>query len=305
MPAVAVGRRRPGQCRAVGVGRVGGGERQSRGLATVDCGRFGERAEPVDRAGRAELRGPESVDEVTAAAPPGVLEGGEHLVDPGKPTQDPFADDGAADHHPVPGEQPLGGGMRAPGGIGIEGRQQRPTAGRLGWSGAGHPAGSRWWPPAAVARGARPGEGAQRRERVVADAPGPDQVPQRAAHGRVGQGDHAQGGADRVDELAEEPGPARRERVEHCLVQLGVLEGLGLGQGERRLVGEVQADPAVGPRQRGVTGPDDLACGGQLVEVGGLVVAHPRAQDEWLQGRGRHRAAGKLVDDAHDAVDPA
>ena len=78
-----------------------------------------------------------------------------------------------------------------------------------------------------------------------------------------------------------------------------------LGQRQRRLVGEVQRDPAVGAGQRGVAGPDHLAGGGQLVEVGRLVVAHPGAEHQRLERRGGHGAAGELVDRAEHAVDAA
>ncbi|WP_345893806.1 hypothetical protein [Nocardioides sp. TF02-7] len=112
-------------------------------------------------------------------------------------------------------------------------------------------------------------------------------------------------GADRVAELAEEPGAARRERGQHLTLQLVVDLALRLREGERRLVGEVEGDPPVASRQCAVAGPEHLAGGGELVEVGGLVVADPRRQHQRLEGGGRHRGAGQLLDGAQHPVDAA
>ena len=75
-----------------------------------------------------------------------------------------------------------------------------------------------------------------------------------------------------------------------------MLERRRRGQGQRRLVGEVQRDPAVGAGQRAVAGPEHLAGGGELVEVGRLVVADPGGEHQRLERGGGHRAAGELVD---------
>ena len=203
----------------------------------------------------------------------------------------------------MPVEEVLGGGVAPAGRVGVDGRQQRPAAGRLGRTGAGgHPAGGAgagWWAAAAVGGGAGPGECAERGERVVADAPGPDEVPQGGGQGAVA------GGADRLRQLTEEPRASGGERIEHGLVELGVLERLVLRQGQRRLLGQVERHPSVGPGQRRMTGPQHLAGAGELVEEGGLVVAHPRRQHEGLERGRRHRAPGELVDDREHAVDPA
>ena len=252
---------------------------------------------------RAELGGAQAGDEVAPAAAAGVLERGEHLVRRGEATREPLADDGAPDHHAVPVEEVLGGGVAAAGRVGVDGRQQRPPAGGLGRTGAGgHPtggAGAGWWPAAAVGGGAGAGERAQRGEGVVADPPGPDEVPQGGGQAAV------VGGADRLRQLTEEPRASGGERVEHGLVELGVLEGLVLGQGQRRLVGQVERHPSVRPGQRRMTGPQHLAGAGELVEEGGLVVTHPGRQHQGLERGRRHRAAGQLVDDREHAVDPA
>ena len=111
--------------------------------------------------------------------------------------------------------------------------------------------------------------------------------------------------ADLVGELAEEPRATGRQRVEHRLVELRVLERRRRRQGERGLVGQVQGDPAVVAGQVALAGPDHLARGGQLVEVGGLVVAHPGGQHQLLERRRGHRRAGELVDRGEHAVDAA
>ena len=63
-----------------------------------------------------------------------------------------------------------------------------------------------------MAGGAGAGQGAQRGQRVVADAPGPHQLPQRRRQGLVGGLDTR--GAHGVGELAEEVGAAAGEGVE-------------------------------------------------------------------------------------------
>ena len=113
------------------------------------------------------------------------------------------------------------------------------------------------------------------------------------------------GRADAVGELAEEPRPARVERVEDGSLEAVGLVALDLGQGQVGLVGEVEADPAVAAGQRGVTGPDDLAGRGELVEHRRLVVAHAGGEHQRLEGARRHRAAGELVDGGDHAVDAA
>ena len=95
------------------------------------------------------------------------------------------------------------------------------------------------------ARRAGAGQCPQWREGVVADPAGPDEVPERGAECLV------VGRPDRdVGELAEEPRSAGRQGIQHGLVELDrVLEGLVLRQRQRRLVGEMERDPAVGAGQ--------------------------------------------------------
>ncbi len=321
------GQVRPREGGAVGVGRVGGGQRDGQRLALARVagsgvaadGPVGEGAQPVDRAGGAELGGAQPVDEVPPTAATGVLEGREHLVDGREAARHPLADHRAAGHYAVPVEQPLGDGLGAPGRVGVGARQHRPAPRRLrraaprrgqpgpGAGGRAHPRrahpGPRRWPPRAVAGGAGAGQGTQRGQRVVADPPGPHQLPQRRREGLVGGLDA--GGAHGVGELAEEVGTAAGEGVEDRLPGLGVLGHLRLGQGQLGGVGQVQRDPAVGARQGAVPGPHHLARGRQLVEVRRLVVAHARGQHQRLERRGRHRAAGQLVDRRQHAVDAA
>ena len=304
--AVGVERLGPGERGPEDVGRVGRGEGDHRGLgAASGAGALGEGAQPVDGTGAAELRGAEALDEVAAAAASGVLEGAEHLVDAGEPTGDALADDRSAGDHAVALEEVLGAGLGAAGGVGVPLRQQRPASGGLGRAGArGHPAtGGAPQPgrrtPGAVRGRAGADQRPERGEGVVGDQAAPDQVPQ--GGGELG----VAGGADAVGELAEEPRTATVEQVEHRALHARRLVALDLGEGEVGLVGEVEADPAVAAGQRGVAGPDDLAGGRELVEHGGLVVAHACGEHQRLEGTGGHRAAGELVDGRHDPVHAA
>ena len=70
--------RRPRQRRAVGVRRIGGGERHRAQRRRV--GQAGELAQAIDGGGCRELRRAELLDHVAAAAVPGLLEAGEHAV---------------------------------------------------------------------------------------------------------------------------------------------------------------------------------------------------------------------------------
>ncbi len=158
-------------------------------------------------------------------------------------------------------------------------------------------------------RGAAPAEpGAQRRERVVGEQPGPDEVPQRGDESRVVLG--AEGTADGVGERAEEVGAAAGQHVEDRSVQLvpdrpGVEVGVGLGEGQRREVGRVQRHPAVVAGQGTVPRPHDLAGRGQLVEQTRGVAGHPRREHERLQRAGGHDRPGELLDRAEQPVDTA
>ena len=208
---------RPGEGRAVGVGRVGGGQADRRRLAAVVD--LAERAQPVDRARGAELGGAQPLDEVAAPAAAGVLERREHLVDRREAAGQPLADHRAAGDDAVPVEQPLGRCVRAAGRVGVELGEQRPAAGGLGRPGAqrraaatggrGHP-GPGGRPLGAVAGGAGAGERPERGEGVVADPAGPDEVPQGGAERLVvGRADLLRRAGGRT---TRRPARARRAR---------------------------------------------------------------------------------------------
>jgi hypothetical protein len=67
----------------------------------------------------------------------------------------------------------------------------------------------------------------------------------------------------------------------------------------------VQAHPAVLAGDRTGTRPQHLTGRGEFVEHRGGVVPYPRREDERLEGAGRDREPGELVDDGGDAVDAA
>ena len=86
---------------------------------------------------------------------------------------------------------------------------------------------------------------------------------------------------------------------------VGELEVAEVGQRQRRRVGGVEGDPAVGAGQRSGAGPHHLTRGRQLVEHRWLVVEQPARQHERLErGRG-NRAAGQLLDDGEHTVNAA
>ena len=91
-PAVAVVATRPRQRRAVGLGRVGGREHVD-GPRVGGCRRLAGRAQPVERAGERELRGPQAVDEVAAPDPARLLERPQDRVDRAEPALEPFGRD--------------------------------------------------------------------------------------------------------------------------------------------------------------------------------------------------------------------
>ena len=135
----------PAEGGAIGVGRVGGSKDDRRGCAVTTSGakrgryvgkRAALRAEAVDSAGGCELRGPQALDEVAAAHPPRLLGGSQHPVDAGEATRNPFCDNGATGHDAIAIEENLGRGIGADGGIGLDRRQQGPTAGGGGRAGA-------------------------------------------------------------------------------------------------------------------------------------------------------------------------
>ncbi len=91
--------RRPAQCGAERVCRVGGGERDGGGLlrhGRVRAGVGAEGAEPVHGGRHGELCGAEVLDEIPAAAAPHLLEAGQHLVHEPETARDALTCNGAA-----------------------------------------------------------------------------------------------------------------------------------------------------------------------------------------------------------------
>ncbi len=187
-------------------------------------------------------------------------------------------------------QEPAAGGLRRPG----AGRHRRPAGPGAGAGARGRPA-----RPVRGATAAGADQRPQRGQRVVADAARPGQLPQRRGHRPV------VGGADGVGELAEEVRAAAGQGVDDREVHRRQVELLRVGQRQRSGVGEVQRHPAVGPGQRAVAGPEQLAGGGELVEHRGCVVDHPRRQHQRLQRAGGYGAAGELLDHGDHAVDAA
>ena len=144
--------------------------------------------QPVDGARRTELGSAEPLHEVAASAAPGLLERREHAVGRGEPAGRALAHHRAAGDHTVPLEQALGDRVCPLGGVGLALGQQEPAPGDLGWrrrevlrrraaAARGRTRAGCALDPVGAA--ADPGEGAQRREGVVADAAGPGEVPER------------------------------------------------------------------------------------------------------------------------------
>ena len=260
----------PGERRAVGVGRVGGGQRDRGRLARRRSTSAKVRSRSIAPA-VPNWAAPSPLDEVAAAAAAGVLERREHLVDRRRSrracrslTTAPrittpcrsSSRSAVACARRVGSVSSCGQQRPAAGGLGRPGAQRRAAAaGGRGHAGPGGGRRVRWLgvPDRVSARSGvrvslliRP---AQTRSHRAARGPRRrSSRPLRRAGGRT----------TRRPEPARRgrPGGARRARTGSCS-----------GQGQRRLVGEVQRDPAVGAGQRGVAGPDHLAGGGELVEV--------------------------------------
>ena len=298
----------PGQRGAVDVRRV---RRRQHHRAARYPVRRGEGAQPVDRPGRAELGGPERLDEVAAPGPVVLLEGPQHRVDRREAADHLLGHDRAAGEHAVPFEQRLGPGGRPPGGVRLPLGQPRPAAGDRGRPGAGGH-GRAAQPGAAVPRAARPHPrrrglaavrastaqpGAERRQRVVGERPGPHEVPDQVGHRGV------VGGADEVGEPAEEEGLPAGELLEDRTAPVGNLQRLGQQQG--RQIGRDEADPAVAAGEPTRARPQHLTGARQLVEHRGGVVPHPCREHQRLQCAGGNECAGELLHDREDAVRPA
>ena len=95
----------------------------------------GRRRAPRSRStapGMRELRPAESLDEVAAAAPAGLLERLQHGIDAREAARDPLRDDGAAGDDTVTHQQLLGGGVQPARRVGRARRNQAPASGAGG-----------------------------------------------------------------------------------------------------------------------------------------------------------------------------
>ena len=101
---------RPGQHSAVGLGRVGRGKNERRGVRVALASP--QLAQPLDRPRQRELRPAETLDEVAAPADAERLERLQLRVDGAVAAADPLAADAVAGDDPLPLEQELG--ERAP-----------------------------------------------------------------------------------------------------------------------------------------------------------------------------------------------
>ena len=179
----------PRDGRAVGIGRVGRGERD--GAQRSRVGESGEFAQPVDGGGCRELRCSELLDDVPAPAVAGLLESGQHAVGLGEPAGKPLGLHGAARddavaieeearRRPSPARRASGSGARKQRPAPADGRRTR-------WDGCCHganrrapvEAGARRLPRDAVGLRAAGDERADGGERVVGDSPRPRQAPER------------------------------------------------------------------------------------------------------------------------------
>ena len=104
-----------------GIRRIGRGERE--GAQRRRVGEPGELAQPVDGGGCRELRRPELLDHVAAAAVPGLLEAGEHAVRLGEAARQALGLHRPARDDAVAVEQQTRGRGRAQGRLGLGGRR--------------------------------------------------------------------------------------------------------------------------------------------------------------------------------------
>ena len=285
-PLVAVGPR-PGERRAVRLGRIGGRQDTNRSFVVADG------PEPVDGSGQCELRSPETGDEVAPPRSARLLHGAKDRVDRCVPADDPLGrralprdDSVALEQRRRDGVAALGGRSLLPDQVG----HQRPP-----------PRGS-WRPersqPSGPRRALRPRawqrEGPQRRERVVRRLARPDQVPQRVEQLVVGACL-----ADRRAQLREERRTAPHEVLADGVVDRlrgAVLRRTGAGE-QIDPVAAVERDAAVVAAERAAADPDDLAGRPELVEQARGVAGDPGAQDVALEDRRRDRDALELGDD--------
>ncbi len=206
----------------------------------------------------------------------------------------------------MPVQQHLGLGGGPDGGIRGGLGQQRPAAGHRRVTRPGGGAAKRAVAAARDGAGRAVGggaggaagaeQGAQRGQGVVADVPGPGEVPQGGDD--LGLGDVR----DALAQLAEEEAVAALQGVQQGLVERGAGERDGLGAQQVGGVGQVQADPAVLAGQRPGAGPAELAGRHQLVQHGRLIVRQAGGQHQLLQRGGGQRGALELLDHPQQAV---
>ena len=242
----------PAEGGTVGVGRIGCSKDDRRRCAVAAPGSRGGslgqwpalRPKSVHGSCAGELRGTQAFDEVAAAHPTGLLSGSQDAVDAGETTRNPFCDNGTTGDDAVAIQQNLCCGVGANGGVGLDGRQQGPSPGGRGGTGAGghrgpscrepstrqgaEAAGSAgvaaraWGCASGFVRGAAAcEESPQRGKGVVADPPRPDQVPQDLCQRVVVKA------GDGVGERAEEERAAAFERVKDIVVEVGEVEIFG------------------------------------------------------------------------------
>ena len=150
-------------------------------------------------------------------------------------------------------------------------------------------------------RGGASDEGPERRERVVRDLAGPDEVPERgeeqALVGRAGGGDELR--------------PERRARARpdgcgcaSCTSPSGGSAG-GCREQRRRVRAEHERDAAVVGAEGSGADPGHVAAGHERVEVGGPVAADPAGEDVGLEDRRGHGRALEPGDRVGERVDVA
>ena len=262
-------------------------------------GRFADSSQAIERARQRELRGTQTVDEVAAPDPPGVLERAEDRVDPGEAAIDPFAGHGFAGQHPVAFQQRQGLRVQAfrRGQLG-RGFHERPSTRRLGWTERGQATRPR---PRPVAAGrALPAQGPEGRERVVRDLADPDEIPQRVEHRSI------RPTPSRGVDLAVEARSSASQVFADQVVALA-LRSLGAirrrDRPERIAARPEQRDPPVVAAKAPPPHPADLAHRPELVEQARLVAGHAGRQHITFQDGRRDRDAGQLVHDLREALE--
>ena len=242
----------------------------------LDAGRRRpELAQPLDGAGKRELRPAETLDEVPATARPEGLERAELAVHRAVAAAHALAAHPVARHDPLALEEKLrqGAAIRL---VGEERSGERPAT--LRRRGSRHSCAREPSRPPVDRRKVVPPGRAERRPGVVRHLAGPDEVPERRQGCLPVE-------AARGEELGPEDRPGRSERGADRDVLLSLGSRLSGRLAElRRVLAEVEGD-AVEPGAR----PDDLARGAEDVEVGRAIALHPPRKHVALPERDRER----------------